>query len=422
MIHSIKQIRLEQCERFIFAFFSASLYTSKAGLYLSASLTLLLLIVKTASSVGFRRWLHDHAIAKCSVALFVIGMVTSLLSPGGAESALLFFRKASFLLLLPVIIYHFRKEENRRIAIKWLLLGVTISVLFSFYKLFQLNVWKGQRVDSFWDIGRWGELLTYLVILLLCLLSQVQLAKKHRIALGLLLLLSCLSIIFNGSRAPIVALILVVPLYCLLFNRKLLVYTIGVMLALVVTASIFAPKSVDVVIQRVESIGNLHTHDSNNARIGMWRHALLFQQHLTKEQPSFLLTGLGLNNIQDEFKAYLTSHDMAKKLMKKTNNQFSFKDHHNATLTLISSNGLVYTFLFLLLILKIFFELYRSQRTPLSNYGLFLIAAFLIMSMFYTNFIELQTIVVFFLLSICLGECDSNRDEDEKGLEERSLS
>ncbi|MBL4832103.1 MAG: O-antigen ligase family protein [Aliivibrio sp.] len=420
MIHSLKQIRLEQYERFIFAFFSASLYTSKAGLYLAACLTLILLIIRAITSVNFRAWVYNHSISKLSLTLFTIGIITSFLSPGGVEGALLFFRKASILLLLPLLIYHFKIVDNRKQALKWLLIGATISVLFSFYKLFQLNGWSGQRVSSFWDIGRWGELLTYLIFLVLFLLTQSKLTTKHKVTLSILIILSCLSLIFNGSRAPIVALIILTPLYCMLFNRKLLIYGASTILVAVIAISLISPKSVDIFTQRVASITNLNNNDSNNARISMWRHALLFQQQLVKEQPSLLVTGLGLNNIQHEFTSYLTSHDMAKKLMRETNNQFSFKDHHNATLTLISSNGLVYTLLFLLLILKISSDLYQTKRSPLSNYGLFLIAAFLIMSMFYTNFIELQTMVVMFLLSICLGECDSNNETKE--LEERSLS
>ncbi len=420
MIHSIKPIRLEQCERFIFAFFSASLYTSKAGLYLSASLTLILLIVKAVTSLGFREWFYRHPIAKCSLALFVLGLVTSLFSPGGAESTLLFFRKASILLLLPIAIFHFKTANNRNRALKWILGGAAASILFSLYKLFQLNGWEGQRVDSFWDVGRWAELLTCLIILILFLRTHPIMKIKQKIALGLLLSLACLCVIYTNSRAPILALICLLPIYFIIFNRKILVFSTVVVLILSITIALFSPTTLNIFSERVSSISNISTDNSNTARLSMWYQAINFQQTLATERPVLMVTGLGLNNIQDEFKLYLENKGVAKELMRATMNNISYRDHHNATLTLISSNGLVYTLLFLLLIFKISLELYRAQRTPLSNYGLFLIAAFLIISMFYTNFIELQTIVVFFLLSICLGECDSNRDDKE--LEERSLS
>ncbi|POC09599.1 hypothetical protein CRN39_10305, partial [Vibrio vulnificus] len=78
-------------------------------------------------------------------------------------------------------------------------------------------------------------------------------------------------------------------------------------------------------------------------------------------------------------------------------------DHHNGLLNIISTSGIIYSTLFLYLVFTIYKTIHIHDYEPWLMFCKFLIITFILISIFYTNFMDFQTIGVFFMLAIGLG-------------------
>ena len=88
-----------------------SLLISKPLTYLSLIVCLFYLVYLAIFDARFRSFIQQERIAFISVALYLLGILTSYLAEFQLDDALYFFRKASFLIALPVI--YFLLKGNR---------------------------------------------------------------------------------------------------------------------------------------------------------------------------------------------------------------------------------------------------------------------------------------------------------------------
>lgn len=88
----------------------------------------------------------------------------------------------------------------------------------------------------------------------------------------------------------------------------------------------------------------------------------------------------------------------------KTMNNFSFSDSHNSYIDILNKLGLFYLLLYISLLTSIILHLLKEAPTPWTQAGISLILTHLIMSFFYTSYLEYQTIVLFSLLALCLSK------------------
>lgn len=378
-----------------------SFFTFKGGLYLFPMLIVLV-------HLYFRSFSYLNAsdelsgVIKLLMLLILTGVATSLLSNEGASSTVDFFRRASPLLAIPISLYFFRFRHIRRLFSYSMVVGILVALGYSLAHLLQGE--STSRLDSFWDVGRWGEILSYSFILLLPLaFKKGAKQSSYLVRVSLLVLLGYIAL--SGSRAPILVLTVITALYFIFYNRKYFM-TSFVMIVFAFTLLHFTfPQQIKIYEDRVVSIFNVKDEYSNVARLKMWEEAALFaKKNLIEETPSFIF-GVGMKKNRIKFEEYLKSEKKLKPLYQETNNQFSTSDHHNAFWNLLNRMGVIYTALFFIMIaymLRLSFKKSESEGCALHQSAFLLLLAYCMFGVFYSNQLSYQTYVMLFLWSFAI--------------------
>ncbi|EGQ7758602.1 O-antigen ligase family protein [Vibrio vulnificus] len=401
---ALKNISLQLKSEYVLIFiFSLSIFISKAGLNISLALSLIIMLTKTINQSEFRYFIKTNLIAKLSIICFSVGLIANLLSPMHLKGAGHFFAKAGFLLIFPLLIFIFSNQKIRKIAIISMLGGFVVAIIYSLTIFLSMEHWIGQRIGSFWTVGRWAELLSYMSILCVIFLTNRKNSKIQKLILTCILGLSIFCIALNGSRAAFLVLGLVIPVFILLHSKRLILPMILFSCIAISSVYVLYPDVVKQAEDRILSIKDLDKNTSNSSRLASWKEGVLFQINTIENTPITYITGYGIDGFSEPLKKFLIDKGIFQHLLDYTENQFSYRDHHNGLLNIISTSGIIYSTLFLYLVFTIYKTIHIHDYEPWLMFCKFLIITFILISIFYTNFMDFQTIGVFFMLAIGLG-------------------
>ncbi|WP_019616002.1 O-antigen ligase family protein [Psychromonas ossibalaenae] len=395
MKHLVNVNFFEKC---IVIFFGFSVFTSKAGLNISVALLFILFAYLFISNKNYRAKIANNKIFILSISLYIIGLLSTLIYPSNSADTIYFARKAVFLLVIPCLFMINMNAENKSLAIKSLCAGFLVAVVNVAYHAYNLGVWDGERITSFFDVGRWSEMLTYFLVFLLPLALDNKEKKQKKIIYLLLIVIGYVCLILSGSRGGMLASLMVTVLYLVVYKRDVLLKLSAVLLVVLPLLMFIFPSKVNVVENRIGSITNTTTNKSNSARIKMWESGYLFAIDNLKNNPAAFFFGSGPINFEREYSTYINS---VNKNILSDYPEFSFRDNHNGILDATNKLGIVYEIMFLVLIALITRQIMKGSPS-IKHSGLNVIAAFFIIGMFYTNQLEYQTICFFYLISICL--------------------
>ena len=236
---------------------------------------------------------------KLSFILMLLGIIFQGLSLGGVKSSLIFLYKNYYLLIFPFSIYFF-KNRNKRCIINTISIALFLGIIKSFYNFyndFALQYSETIRVDSFFDIMRWG------IVLVMGLLILLVNLKKDTIFYWIVFILGIFSLLLNNSRAPILSFILGVIFY-LLYTKKFKIILVGIIFS---SYLLFSQNNILIFTKfekRMETIKETKK-GGNAARLLMWEKNSQFFIDSFEDNKKLFFFGTGVDNREKPFKEYL---------------------------------------------------------------------------------------------------------------------
>ncbi|MFM2588570.1 O-antigen ligase family protein [Vibrio sp. TBV020] len=320
------------------------------------------------------------------------------------------------LLLFPLLTLQLSNDRHHTTAQKSLLLGLVISLLYALYQFFNIGVssWSGQRIGSFWDIGRWAEILGYTIALLIPFLYESSLGLRKRLALISILMLSLTCLVLSGGRGPLLAVSISISIYLLLRSPKSLLFILVFILSI---ATLLSDNYFIIYItERIESIFNISSQLSNTSRIIMWEKGVDFIKYNASNSMESLLFGVGIDSFEHAYHSFLRTTDSYNLLVASGKFDFSLTDMHNTYLDLALKLGVLYAALFVLFLACLFWVFYRNRhlRPDFAYSGAVLVTTYSITAIFYTSGIEFQLTVFLSLVALCYSKilcCSEKKNE-----------
>ncbi|GHW94431.1 putative Lipid A core-O-antigen ligase [Vibrio cholerae] len=385
-----------------------SLGFSKAGINIGITSILIIFIYQLTRHSKLLKESFG-IIEKLSISLFLTGLIVSILTNFDIGEMFSFLKKGIIFLLFPTITHLAR--SNVKLNISLFYFGILAAICYSLSLWFDIGInnWNGERIGSFWDIGRWGEILAYSIIFTLPFLLDRDSSKLFKLLFILFISSSVICLILSGSRAPILAIVISSFILILFTRPKVLLFSFFSLCLL-----FFSLQKTDFGItaqKRLESITNTTSDASNISRITMWQSGLDFLKFKFNHQPEDIILGSGLLHFNDKFYKFMSENYDIEEIKLKTMNNFSFSDSHNSYIDILNKLGLLYLLLYISLLTSIILHLLKEAPTPWTQAGISLILTHLIMSFFYTSYLEYQTIVLFSLLALCLSKKRGMTDE-----------
>ena len=331
--------------------------------------------------------------------ILVLGLILQCFSLGGLKSFRIFSYKNYFLLILPLVPI-LLKDIKENYIINTIATSLFIGILksfYNFYKDYNLQYSSSIRVDSFFDIMRWG------IILVMGLLIIIPYLDKKRIFLWIVFFLGVISLALNNSRGPILSLILGIIIFIIM--KKKIKLGIGIVVMLI--SAFFILKSTNIFNQfsdRMESINNTKS-GGNAARIFMWKKGMSFMTSSLKENKRIFFFGTGINNRKNIFEKYLIENTDYKELSEDIKVGVSFDDSHNAYLNMFIQTGFIFTIIYYIMLSYytiIIFINYFKYKYNYTLSSLLPLIAFYFCGIFYGYSFTYETFTFFFILGMGL--------------------
>lgn len=397
----IKNSNYYRLTAFTVSFTFFTLYVSKAGMNIA-----FLLILSTAIYGVFNKQPSlsntnaNRTLSYLCFGLYALGVAVTLLYPLGVQDLTWFARKGGFLLLLPLLIPMVEQHHSK--AIKALLIGVLFALAYSAYLYLTDQARSDGRLQSFWDIGRWGEVLAYLIAILVPLVYFKEgMTSRQRMGLGLLSIIAFIALLASGSRGPLLFLMISLLLFLALHNRRLFVASI-----LVFIAALFLIKDTETFASLYHRITSIVATDnvSNNSRLLLWQHGIGLSLFNLQEHLGLFLFGTGDSQLTPFFTQYLNSIGSIEEMQESVGHQMSLSDFHNLYLDNLIKMGFVYSISYLAIITFIISLLIKAVKEGKKHAwsGLTLVGTYLGIGLVYSNNLEFQTTIFLFMLSLIL--------------------
>lgn len=336
--------------------------------------------------------------------IFLLGVILECFSIEGSK-AYKFLYKNFYFLMIPGFLYFFEKEEIRKKAIYLISFSLLIGIVESFRQFVVIHKYSynaGTRVESFFDIGRWGSILKMVMLLLLPILGK-------NIFFWIVFILGIPSLVLNNSRGPILAFAICFVLYLgyLTFYKKKIKTFIAVILLFIgaiFSIKTYRPNEFNRFVARIESSRNLENNYSNLGRTFMWKENILFMKDSLKDNKRAFFFGVGCDN-RTTIEEYITQKDSWKNANDSLKGAFSFTDAHNMYIHTFVRKGIIYGTLFWGYMLYYFLrklkdKLYLENKVILGSFLSSL--GFFICGIFYSNIFTFDTFVFFtiFILGV----------------------
>lgn len=403
----------KKIETYLLCLLAASIFTSKPAIYISSALMIVFFIGRCIFDRDYYNVVKRNIVLWGPIAVFLFGVFAKIISPSSFVDIGHFFYKGMFFLVFPALVISLREKTNRQLAFSISMLGFLLSVLWSFVQAFVLlpHTWGGERFGGFWDIGRWAEITTFVFAFMLPKLSDDMTASK-KVALGLCLSVTLLSLIISGGRAGWIAASFSLVVYMVFMNRKMLYIFTPVASVLIFSLYLAMPSQFNAVAGRATSVTETTTKDySNFSRILMWGNGVSLLNENLSCHPLKFLFGIGFNKFQTEYSAYLNKISNTEELINLTQGNYSLNDLHNSYLDSANKMGFLYTLFFYCSLIFIVYLFYKKGALV---QGSILIASFLILGVFYTNYLEFQTSIFLFVVALAYSEVEHYNIENNK--------
>ena len=411
--------RLEKATEYILYLFLISLCCFKGMINTFGGLFVLTSGVLIYKLPDRKEFLKKYKQELIFTGIFLFGVILECFSIEGSK-AYKFLYKNFYFLMIPGFLYFFEKEEFRKRAVYLICFSLLIGIAESFRQfaiIHKYNYYVGTRVESFFDIMRWGSALQMVLLLILPFL-------RKNIYFWIVFLLGIPSLILNNSRGPWLSFFICFVIYIgyLLFYKKkfktiflALVLLIGVMFVGVKRYPIECKN----IIARTKSMKNLENNYSNLGRIFMWKENILFMKDSLKDNKRAFFFGVGYDN-DDTFGEYVIKKDSWKNANDSLKGAFSFTDAHNMYIHTFVRKGIIYGTLFWGYMLYYFLKklkdkLYLEDKVILGSFLSSL--GFFICGIFYSNIFTFDTFVFFTILLLGVNykyeQFDYKRDNKE---------
>lgn len=316
--------------------------------------------------------------------------------------------KGSLLILPATLLLSLQDIKIKRAALISVTAGFIIAITFAIYNWYKIIGFQFtgvgiNRITSFWDYGRWAEILAYGLSIIIPFAAIGSGNKKKGIFLSLLVIVSIICILIDGGRASFISVLISSFIFLILNKTK---ETIS--LTCLFLLGLFLLKDnpqITPTIDRFASITNTKNDYSNLGRLVMWKHGLgMMKEKFETDQKHFWL-GTGPNHFTNHIQDYVEKHSSVEEVKKQTNNNFSFNDSHNTFLDLATKYGVIYSVsFFTCLVSFLFFFINNIRSNKIWSYaGISLVINHFILGFFYTSGLGYQTITLFCLLTLCIS-------------------
>ena len=391
----------------------ASIYTSKAGLSIALVLMLITSIVKFSIKQNINS--NKHLLFNLSnfmIISYIVGLALSFLPLYEIHDLLWFAQKGAYLLVFSLFFTSLIKYKG--IAVRLALLGLLVAMGYALLLFSQSSV--GQRPASFWDVGRWSEVLAYSIAALIPYIHNRKknpLTDKTSLLLFITIILCFASLLITGSRGPLLFLFIALFIYYLLSHRKL--FLLFVFSSICFLYSSYLIPELNIIYARVISIFSSSDY-SNNARILMWANALNFIQYNIENNISLFIFGIGDKNVEHYLISFLQSIGSIDAMQESAGYQLSFNDFHNAYLDTLIKTGVVFFAFYVSSIGYITFTLIKliKKGVTLAWSGLVMLLTHLGIGLVYSNGMEYQTVIFYLMMTLVFAYCVPSVTQKEK--------
>ncbi len=351
-LHASERSILLQTWTVLCFLFGISIFTSKSGMSILGGI--LILISPTLISL---KELKSKPVVALIATLYPIALIISSFSLTGFEATKIILSGWVWpLISLPAFVIY-KNPSLRKSFFIGSCTGILIGCLYSLYLFltkYNTTFTAAVRVESFWDIGRWGTFLAVATVAMASQFRSVFTSKKtmlYKVCFSLLLLLSTFCLILSNTRAPWMGAL--IGLFFLVILKTRVRYSILIYLAVVI-AIVFATPAIK---ERFESIfkinknenGKISSTDPSNAgRLHMWKVAF----DLFKENPIF---GVGFENTEKPLKEFL-SRQTQEYRDSYTTIEYSYRDQHSSYISFLVQMGIIFSALIWILSAYLFLQ------------------------------------------------------------------
>ena len=417
--------RLEKVTEYILYLFLISLCCFKGMINTFGGLFVLTSGILIYRLPNRKEFFKKYKLEMIFIVTYLLGVILECFSIENAK-AYKFLYKNFYFLMTPGVLYFFEKEKFRKRAVYLISFSLLIGIVESFRQfavIYKYNYSSNIRVESFFDIMRWGSALQMGLLLILPFL-------RKNIYFWIVFLLGIPSLILNNSRGPWLSFSICFVIYIgyLLFYRKQ-VKTIFLALILLVGAMFVGAKRYPIeyknIIARTKSIKNLKNNYSNLGRTFMWKENILFMKDSLKNNKRAFFFGVGCDN-RTTIGKYITQKDSWKNASPSLQGAVSFSDAHNMYIHTFIRKGVIYGiiswgYMIHYILKRLKDKLYLEDKYSLGS--LLSTTSFFICGIFYGYIFTFDTFIfyIIFLLGVNYNYELFNYKENNKKIVEENL-
>lgn len=412
--HSTRMRGFDHAESFLVVLFAVAVFVWKPGIYVASALIVCYLLARTAFDLSYRQTLWQHPITKVTLALFALGIVTSAISAQQFEDFFWMLRKTLFLPALIFFALALAKQQTRNLA----MIGLVASFWIASLVTLADYGWRmdfGARMQGIWPQGTWDNLLGLYLCFLVLWFSWSKASTTARVIYGLTMAMALLMVVLAGGRAPWLALFLSLGTYFLIFRRDAKVIIGAAVIAavgVIASVTVFQERT-ERLIDRVVSIADTRSDDSNWIRLQLWGIGLAHMGDLIRNDPFKAVFGSGTKSYQaTQIEFFKTMPYDPKARERLSAHGFPSGDTHNNYIDSALRNGLLWTAaMFLYLIwLPTRFSISQIRANPQPS---ILLLYFYIMAIFYTVVPHFMSFFFAVFVSLLLAPNPEQADRTE---------
>lgn len=166
-----KMKAVDRIEPFLTLLFAISVFVWKPGMYVSSGLITLYLLARSALDCDYRKMVWSSRVAKVSLAMFVLGIITSSIGAENFSDVSWMARKTLFLPVIVFFVFALTHERNRTAAMTGLIASFWVASVLTLHK-YGWNLSFGGRMEGTWPQGTWDALLGLFFTFLILHLSR----------------------------------------------------------------------------------------------------------------------------------------------------------------------------------------------------------------------------------------------------------
>jgi len=397
----------------------AGIFLSKPVIYIATGLLTLYFLIRLASDTSYRREVFANKLIVAALVIYVFGILAGLIVQISADDLALIARKSLYLVIFAPLLLAFRSAKTRGFALAGALVGFWVAGLLTLISLPDLE--PGRIAGTTWLVDVWGVLCGFFLVFLTPYIFDQRWSGYWRLFFAVTALLALFFLILSGARGPWLGAAIALFTYLLLFQKKTLgLLLIAAALAYFPAKQLF-PTHIDRITDRVMSVTQMQSNDSNWIRLTLWQLSIGHALEKVHEAPMVLLLGSGSDAHFPDFLEYTESTPTISNKDKDRLAIYGYpsNDIHNTYLDAVAKHGLIWTLANLFFFLSIAYAAWRYRtpphQTPLAAPAVILY--FLITGITYTLLPHFATT---FMIFFAVLACSSNHMFKIEGLCEKS--